>query len=397
MTEPGGTLTNPDPEVDYRDLPGFAVQAKGHDLRFMLSGQERLDGLITLIDSATTSLKMCFYMFQADHSGTIVRGALIRAAQRGVQVHLIIDAFGSDAPQSFMDPIIRAGGKVSVFQSRWNVRYLIRNHQKFVITDDERVITGGFNVSDHYFATPKENGWCDLGVALEGAAVGRFVEWFAELEKWVGNGGSQFFAIRRIVRDWHEDGGDVELLLGGPSKITSAWARIVKQDLAQAERLNLVMAYFSPPRSIRRLIRMVSRKGKARLITAGKSDNTTTIGASRALYGALLRDNVEIYEFDASKLHMKLLVVDDVTYFGSANFDLRSIRLNLELMVRVKDAGLAAKMREVIEHMTKGSVPITQEWHGERGSLINRIRWRLSWFLVSVLDYTVARRLNLGL
>ena len=189
----------------------------------------------------------------------------------------------------------------------------------------------------------------------------------------------------------------MELLLGGPSKITSAWARIVKQDLAQAERLDLVMAYFSPPRSIRRLIRMVSRKGKARLITAGKSDNTTTIGASRALYGALLRDNVEIYEFDASKLHMKLLVVDDVTYFGSANFDLRSIRLNLELMVRVKDVELAAKMREVIEHMTKGSVPITQEWHDERGSWINRIRWRLSWFLVSVLDYTVARRLNLGL
>ena len=163
MTEPGGTLTNPDPEVDYRDLPGFAVQAKGHDLRFMLSGQERLDGLITLIDSATTSLKMCFYMFQADHSGTIVRGALIRAAQRGVQVHLIIDAFGSDAPQSFMDPIIRAGGKVSVFQSHWNVRYLIRNHQKFVIADDERVITASIHGQDNFPFRKKRS---DLDVGL---------------------------------------------------------------------------------------------------------------------------------------------------------------------------------------------------------------------------------------
>ena len=109
MTEPDGTLTKPDPEVDYRDLPGFAVQAEGHDLRFMLSGQERLDGLMALIDGAKTSLKLCFYMFQADHSGTKVRAALIRAAQRGVSVHLIIDAFGSDAPQSFLEPIIRAG------------------------------------------------------------------------------------------------------------------------------------------------------------------------------------------------------------------------------------------------------------------------------------------------
>ncbi|MBO6610323.1 phosphatidylserine/phosphatidylglycerophosphate/cardiolipin synthase family protein [Altererythrobacter sp.] len=397
MTEPDGTLTKPDPEVDYRDLPGFAVQAEGHDLRFMLSGQERLDGLMVLIDSAKTSLKLCFYMFQADHSGTKVRAALIRAAQRGVSVHLIIDAFGSDAPQSFLEPIIRAGGKVSVFQPRWNVRYLIRNHQKFVVADDESVMTGGFNVSDHYFAAPQENGWCDLGVRITGKVVERFVEWFAELEKWVGNGDSQFFAIRRMVRDWNEGGDDVQLLLGGPSKITSAWARIVKRDLAQAGRLDLVMAYFSPPRSIRRLIRMVSRKGRARLITAGKSDNTTTIGASRALYGALLRDDVEIYEFDASKLHMKLLVIDDVTYFGSANFDLRSIRLNLELMVRVKDAQLAERMREVVTHMTKGSNSITREWHRKRGGWINRIRWRMSWFLVSVLDYTVARRLNLGL
>ena len=97
-----------------------------------------------------------------------------------------------------MYAIIRAGGKVSVFQPRWNVRYLIRNHQKFVVADDESVITGGFNVSDHYFATPQENGWCDLGVGITGKVVERFVEWFAELEKWVGNGDSQFFAIRAV-------------------------------------------------------------------------------------------------------------------------------------------------------------------------------------------------------
>ena len=396
MTEPIGTLTEPDPTVEFRDLPGFAITAKGHELRFLLSGQERIDGLIELINGAQTSLKMFFYMFQPDASGNKVRGALIHAAQRGVDVHLILDAFGSGASSSFLDPIERAGGKVSIFQPRWNVRYLIRNHQKFAVADEKRLVTGGFNVSDHYFASPQENGWCDLGVLVEGEIVSRFVDWFSELENWVSQGGSKFFAIRRLVRDWHEGGGDVQLLLGGPSRITSTWARVVKRDLAHAKRLDLVMAYFSPPRSIRRLIRMVSRKGKAHLVTAGKSDNTTTIGASRALYGALLRDDVEIFEFKASKLHMKLLVVDDVTYFGSANFDMRSIRLNLELMVRIEDAELATRMREVVSHLTQSSRPITREWHAKRATWVNRIRWRMAWFLVSVLDYTVARRLNLG-
>lgn len=397
MAEPDGTLTKPDPQVTYADPDGFAVQAGNHAFRFHFSGAERLSALIELIDGAQQSLQLCFYMFQPDHSGTMVRGALIRAAQRGVSVHLIVDAFGSDAPDSFLAPITRAGGKVSLFLPRWNVRYLIRNHQKFVVADKRQVMTGGFNVSDHYFASPQENGWADLGVSLEGPIVDRFIEWFEELEHWVSERASQFFAIRRAVRDWDEGKGKVQLLLGGPTRITSAWARQVKRDIAQGSRLDMVMAYFSPPRSIRRLIRMLARRNHAKLVMAGKSDNTTTIGASRALYGALLRDDVELLEFDACKLHTKLLVIDDVTYFGSANFDLRSIRLNLELMVRVEDAELAERMRQAIGHMAAASKPITREWHDRKATLVNRIRWRLSWFLVSVLDYTVARRLNLGL
>ncbi len=397
MTEPDGTLTKPDPTVAYRDPPGFSLEAGGHSLRFLLSGEERFDELVGVLDRAKNSLKLCFYMFQPDHAGNKVRGALIRAAQRGVDVHLIIDAFGSDAPKSFLEPIERAGGRISLFLPRWNVRYLIRNHQKFVIADDTKVITGGFNVSDHYFASPQENGWSDLGVTIQGPVVSRFIAWFDELDHWVSNGGSQFLAIRRMVRDWDEGEGDVQLLLGGPTRITSAWARAVKRDIARGDRLDMVMAYFSPPRSIRRLIRKLSRRGGARLVMAGKSDNTTTIGASRALYRALLRDDVEICEFDACKLHTKLLVIDDVTYFGSANFDLRSIRLNLELMVRIDDAALAEKTREVIGHMAQSSKPITREWYEKEATLFNRIRWRAAWFLVSVLDYTVARRLNLGL
>ena len=397
MAEPDGALTKPDPQVTYSDPEPFAVQSGEHDFRFHFSGDDRLGSLIELIDGAEQSLQLCFYMFQPDHAGTKVRGALIRAAQRGVSVHLIIDAFGSDAPESFFAPIVRAGGRVSVFLPRWNVRYLIRNHQKFAIIDRKRVMTGGFNVSDHYFASPQENGWADLGVTVSGPIVARFIAWFEELEAWVNQKGSQFFAIRRMVRDWDEGEGSVQLLLGGPTRITSAWARRVKLDIARGSRLDLVMAYFSPPRSIRRLIRKLSRKNSAKLVMAGKSDNTTTIGASRALYGALLRDDVEIYEFDACKLHTKLLVIDDVTYFGSANFDLRSIRLNLELMVRVEDAELAQRMRQAIAHMAAAGTPITREWHRHNATWINRIRWRLSWFMVSVLDYTVTRRLNLGL
>ncbi|MGQ7829901.1 phospholipase D-like domain-containing protein [Altererythrobacter sp. Z27] len=397
MAEADGAPTLPEASLDYRDPAAFTIAGGDHVFSFHPEGADRLASLIELIESASETLQLCFYMFQPDHVGTLVRGALVQAAQRGVKVHLIIDAFGSDAPEAFFEPIVRAGGRFSLFSPRWNVRYLIRNHQKFAIADGARVITGGFNVSDHYFAAPQENGWSDLAVTIEGPVTARFVEWFGELEEWVVNGGSRFLAIRRLVRDWKEGDSSVQLLLGGPTRITSAWARTVKQDIARSKRLDLVMAYFSPPRSIRRLIRKLAQRGGARLVMAGKSDNTTTIGASRALYGNLLRAGVSIAEFEPTKLHLKLMVIDDVTYFGSANFDMRSIRLNLELMVRVEDAALAQKARGMIDHLESASRPVTLEWYRREATLFNRIRWRLSWFLVSVIDYTVARRLNLGL
>ena len=384
-------------QSEYCEVAPFVVDAAGHSFAFHPAGKDRFAALLELIDSAQISLKLFYYMFQKDFAGTQVRDALARAARRGVHVYLIVDAFGSDAPRSFFAPLQDAGGRFESFEPRMGARYFIRNHQKMAIADDERVMTGGFNISDHYFKPPEENGWTDLGVVIEGPVVERFCAWFEQLDTWMSKPGAQYRLLRQMLLEWHPGSGPVKLTMGGPTHITSAWARRVKRDMASADRLDLVMAYFSPPRSIRRLIYRVAERGHARLIMAGKSDNNATIGASRALYRGLLFSGAKIAEFQPSKLHCKLIVVDDVTYFGSANFDLRSIRLNLELMVRVEDAGLAARLREVIDHLHDASEPVTQAWYNRRASWFNRIRWRLGWFLVCVLDYTVARRINLGL
>jgi len=381
-------------ECGYHDLHPFEIAAGDHAFAFYPAGADRLAALIKHIESARQSLDVFFYMFQADGAGKLVLEALVAAAKRGVAVHLIVDDFGSDAPRSFFDPLIEAGGTFDLFLCGWSVRYLIRNHQKFAIADGAQVIAGGFNISDHYFEPPENDGWCDLGVSIEGPVVAQFCTWFTELRHWVADNKAQFRTIRRMVREWESGNGPVQLVLGGPTRISSNWAQRVRHDIAQAHRLDLVMAYFSPPRSIRQLIRLLGRRGKARLVMAGKSDNRATIGASRALYRRMLRSGVQVSEFQPCKLHMKLLVIDDITYFGSANMDMRSIRLNLELMVRVEDKDLAKRMRAMIDHLDSHSNPITPEWCSENASLLNRVRWRLGYWLVSVFDYTVTRRLN---
>lgn len=389
----------PDRERRYVDPGPFEWTGQGHTFTFYPAGSDRLCALLEEIDGATESLRLYYYLFQDDTSGQAVRDALVEAARRGVDVHLIVDGFGSDAPRDFFEPIIEAGGRYAVFLPRWNVRFLIRNHQKFAIIDGARVMTGGSNISDHYFASPEDNGWCDLGVKIEGAVVERFADWFENLVRWVEGGGSQLRQLRAMINDWDaqdsEGMGAVRLLIGGPSLRLYGWARAVRDDLRKARRVDQVSAYFTPPRSIRRLLQKVARRGTLRMVTAGQSDIDATIAAARLLYKPLLEAGARIAEFNPTKLHMKLLVIDTASYFGSANMDKRSWRINVELMVRVEDADLAQRLRQFIDHVESGARPVTPERYAEMATSLARLRWRGAHAL-AMLDYTLSRRLNRG-
>jgi cardiolipin synthase len=381
----------------WQDPRPFQVEAHGHSLSFFPAGEDRREALLGLIAGARKSLQLCFYIFATDQTAVLVRDALSEAVGRGVAVTLMIDSFGATAGEAFFRPFIEAGGNYCSFSPRWSQRYLIRNHQKIAIADGTRAMLGGFNIEDAYFAGPSDHGWTDLGVIVEGPVVADLVRWYDRLFDWTSNPRAQWRAMRRMVRDWQPGMGPVRLLIGGPTEGLSSWARCVGTDLVRGKRLDMIMAYFTPPNRLMRCIGRLARRGTARMIMAGKSDNPATVGAARALYDFLLKRRAEVWEFTACRLHTKLIVIDDAVYFGSANFDMRSLYLNLELMVRIEDAELAERMRAFIGAHLSASQRITPSLHKRRGSLWNRIRWNLSWFLVTVVDYTVSRRLNLGL
>ncbi|WP_196793195.1 phospholipase D-like domain-containing protein [Erythrobacter litoralis] len=387
--------TEPDP-VEYSYPEPFCVEAGDHTLTFLPDGVHRFDALLELVQEAQESLHLFYYMFQDDEAGNPVRDALVEAAERGVTVCLVVDRFGTDADKEFFQPIVDAGGSFAFFNPKKSRRYLIRNHQKMAIADREKALVGGFNVSEHYFKPPEENGWCDMGVIVRGPLVEQLLDWYGQIYDWATTPSAQYRAIRTMVRDWEPGDGKYQLLVGGPTSIPSNWARRVKKDLAHASKLDLVMAYFSPPRSFRRLIRRVGERGKVRLVMAAKSDNPATVSAARATYGSMLRAGCEVYEFQPCKLHMKLLVIDDAVYFGSANFDHRSIRLNLELMFRVEDPDLAKMVREFVDGMTEVSEQITYESHKKNRTWLSTLKSYFGWFLVTTVDYTVSSTLNVG-
>ncbi|GAA0487428.1 hypothetical protein GCM10009096_32890 [Parasphingorhabdus litoris] len=378
----------------------------GNRLRLVRSGSVRLQALVDIIENAEHSLKLCFYMFEDDAIGTLIRDMLITQCKRGVSVELIIDSFGSNgAPTGFFDPFVEAGGRFAIFSPRFSTSYFVRNHQKIIIADDSRAMIGGFNITEEYFGqrSEEESGeidetsWEDLGIVIQGQEVDKLADYYTRLSGWVHQNNGNIRLLQRMVRRWDAGEGNFRWLLGGPSNRLSRWAAAVKRDLETGAQLDLVSAYFSPGQGLlRRIGRLSKRGGKNRLVLAGKTDNGATIGASRLLYGYLLKRGTRIFEYQPKRLHSKMVIVDNAVYIGSANFDLRSLFINVEMMVRIEDQAFADHARLVVDDMCRSALPISQELHKARRGLLNRLRWTLSYFVVNILDYSVTRRLNFG-
>ncbi len=369
----------------------------GNRLTLLTDGPERLEALIALIDEAKESLRILYYIFCGDESGRRVRDALIRAVNRGVKVSLLIDGFGSDAAQAdFFKPLTDTDCAFCRFSPRYGRRYLLRNHQKLALADGRRVIIGGFNVSDDYFGTVESGAWRDLGLEVEGDDIGCLVGYFDSLFKWAKDPNGKIRALRRMLQQHSETEGKLHWLFGGPTRRLSPWARAVRRDMRAAKSLDLIAAYFAPSPTLLRRTANVGRRGRVRLVTASKSDNQATIGAARHSYWLLLKRGVEVYEYQPTKLHTKLFVLDDVVHIGSANFDMRSLFLNLEMMLRVEDRDFAEAMRRYVDGEIEKSVRITPERHAAKRTWFNRIRWGIAYFLVAVADYSISHRLNFG-
>jgi cardiolipin synthase len=374
-----------------------STEVAGNRLTILAEGADRLAAVLDLIDSAKYSLRILYYMFKDDESGRRVRDALIAACARGVRVSILVDGFGSSIGDAFFRPLLDNRCSFCRFEPRFGRRYLLRNHQKLLLADGREVISGGFNIANEYFGDVASGAWRDLGIRIEGPAVATLCDYFDDLFAWTADPHSRIRDMRRILKRYSGHTGKLRWLLGGPTRHLSPWAQAVRQDMATACRLDLIAAYFAPSRAMLRRIYGVAERGTARVITAAKSDNGATIGAARHSYWRMLKRGVEVYEYQPTKLHTKLIVIDDVVHIGSANFDMRSFFLNLEMMVRIDDASFAAEMRELVQQEIGASKQITRELHRKERSWFNRLKWALCYFVVATMDYSVARRLNFGI
>jgi cardiolipin synthase A/B len=378
----------PDSSVD-------TVEVAGNRLTLLADGPQARAQLLDLIASARTEIRMLFYIFEDDRVGNEVRAALIAAAERGVKVRLAVDGFGSgETAGDFFKPLQDAGAGFCRFHPHWGRRYLLRNHQKMAIIDGRTATIGGFNIGDAYFDPDHPEAWRDLGLRIEGPAVDHLTAYYDRLYEWITAKRSTLRSLRRILGTLTQTEGPVRWIFGGPSRRISPYARQLRVDLRQGRNLRMMMAYFSPNQRWLRIIGGLARRGEATLINAGKTDVPMSRLAAWATYGSLLKRGVRIFEYRPRALHAKLIIVDDIVYVGSGNFDMRSLYLNLEVMLRVEDVRFANLMRDLFTRELARSQPIKTATYQRAATWTNRLVWRLSYWLFASADFAMSRTLT---
>jgi len=323
------------------------------------------------IRNAKQSVNIEAYIF---HKGKIADQyieALTERARAGVRVNLVLDSFGSAGTTSkYLAPLLEAGGKVEWYNGpRWyRLMHLDnRTHRELMIVDGQVGFIGGAGIADQWYLSTKGHPrWRDSAVRVEGEAVCNLQATFAE--NWLATAGELLTGEAYFPSIRNEHPLVAMVVNSTPTIGGGTRARILFQLLLASAResISITTPYFLPDKSLmKELCRAVDRGLRVRILVPGrKSDHMVTRSTSRAGYGELLKAGAEVYEYQPSMIHAKVLCIDNLwVVVGSTNFDNRSFGINDEVNLALRDPNVAMRFENDMAFDLEQSRRVSlQEW-----------------------------------
>lgn len=338
------------------EINEFAISS-AESTRLLVDGGEFFPALNARIAAARTHVHIEFFIWSDDARGRALLDHLVAAAQRGVEVRVLVDQIGSlGLRKSFFQQLLAAGGKFAWFRTahplrnRWT--FHLRNHRKLQVIDGRIAFVGGMNMAREYAGEdPAIGPWRDVQLELTGGAARKLQMIFAD--DW-------FFATEeKLLAPGYYPAPDgpqrvlVQTMADGPDVATDPiQMSIVFLLNAARRRVWLTAGYFVPKEPLLTALQLAAARGvDVRLLVSEKSDHPLLINVGRSYYEELLEFGVKIFEYERGVNHAKVGLIDEQWLtVGSANFDIRSMRLNFELNVLVRDPDRAAELEAVLRH-----------------------------------------------
>jgi cardiolipin synthase len=358
---------------DYVGAVTASPSSRGDRYEMLLNGDEVYPAMLEAIRGARRRVNFLTYIYSPGEAANQFTSALADAGRRGLEVNVVVDAFGaSDIPKEHIQQLEDAGVSVGHYRPvRW---YSIqesnyRNHRKILVVDGEIGFTGGVGVADHWLGHAQDKDhWRDTQFRMRGPVV-RYLEavFYESLAE----------TLPRVTPEIGPSGDGVPPdAAGDATSITVSSApnggsggvkRLFLLTIGAARRaLDITTPYFVVDESTRWALEQARRRGvRIRILVEGdRTDAKTVKWASRSDYDALLEQGVEIYEYQLTMMHAKTTVVDGRwSIVGSANFDNRSLDMNDEVNIGIADRTLAERLLVTFEDdLTRAKRLTLDQW-----------------------------------
>lgn len=343
---------------------GFST---GNRFTTLKNGDEIFPAMLSAIRGARRTVTFETYVFEKGDVPESFANALAERASAGVRVLVILDAQGASKSKKYDSLFKKAGVQIERYNPAWYpnlFRYNNRTHRKLLVIDGRLAFIGGVGISDRWKGRAQSpQHWRDNHYKIEGPAVAQVQAAFAE--NWLRTQkeilhGPDFFPTLLPVGT---AAGSV--FFASPQHGSFGVSVLYHVAIGSAAQSVLIQnAYFVPDNDTIKAITTAARRGvKVKIMVPGPHiDQPKVRRASRRHWKPLLEAGVEIYEYQPTMIHSKLLIVDGrFTSIGSANFDNRSLHLNDEANLNVLDESFAAEQTRIFEADLKNSKQMTLE------------------------------------
>ena len=334
-------------------------------VELLVGGGATFDSIMEAVRAAQHHVHLEYYIFEPDQTGCALLALLQQKAREGVRVRLLVDALGSKRlSRKYVEPLEASGAEFALFHPTKlgrRVRPVInfRTHRKIIVIDGRIGYTGGVNITDEEDKRILPEAYHDVHVRLEGPVVNWLQTVF--LEDWAYaldyNRKTEPSDFDALLPDLPEGHQVAQIMASGPDSDMEAIHRVhVSAIHAASKRVWLTTPYFVPTEATMMALTNAALRGvDVSILVPECSDSKIVTAAARSYFDELLRCGVKVYEYHASMLHSKTMLVDDfLGIIGTANFDNRSFRLNYEVCAVAYgeefNAKLAAQFLEDLTH-----------------------------------------------
>jgi len=351
---------------------------QNNEIKIYTDGQDKFRDLFNDIQNARHHIHMEYYIIKNDNLGNEMLDLLAKKAEEGIEVRLLYDSVGGrHIPDETIERIKKSGVKVAIFFASnfpfFNFKINYRNHRKIVVIDGKKAYIGGFNVGDEYIGLNKKIGyWRDTHVRISGDAVidlqtRFFLDWgYASKE--------DLMFLPHYFPDTNNEGNvGIQIISSGPDKLDEVIkSNYVKMINSAKESILIQTPYFVPDASVFESLKIAAMSGvDVKIMIPCKPDHPFVYWATYWYCGGLLQYGVKVFTYENGFLHSKTLVIDGkVSSVGTANFDVRSFKLNFECNAVIYDTKTSSMLRDIFMEDLNYSLEITRELYLERGILI---------------------------